>query len=139
MTDTNCWLAYKRRGKPMEAPLNDSNLQTTPDFSRNAYVSIRFPSVFKNGWYWTSALRRWCDSSGIAYLSEDGGTLISADVTKQQIEAFIAYVYEFDPDFCDPSADPLRPERLLELADLKADVGKDLDPNAVHQLRADEW
>jgi hypothetical protein len=121
MTDTNCWLSYKRRSK------------------RAALCSIKFPSVFRNGWYWTSELRCWCDSLGIRYDSKDGGTLIEVEVTKSQVEAFIAFVYEEDPDYKNPSQMRIRPERASELAELGAAVAQHMDPEAIHGLRADEW
>jgi hypothetical protein len=139
MTDTNCWLTYKQR--PVKSVNTETGVNESPgsDRAKTDLTSVKFPSVFRNGWYWTSELRSWCKSVGISCNSEDGGTLISVQVTKPQVEAFIAFVYDADPDFMDTGQTPLRPERVRQLTELKADVAQDMDPDAIHGLRADEW
>ena len=139
MTDTNCWLTYKQR--PDKSVNTDQGVDEPPshDPAKTDHNSTQFPSVFRNGWYWTSELRRWCESAGIPYESEDGGTLISVQVTKPQVEAFIAFVYNADSDFMDTAQTPLRPERVQQLNELKKDVAQHVDPDAIHGLRADEW
>jgi len=138
MTYTNCWLTYKKRPDKNMKPATGMSESSSSDRAKTNLISVKLPSVFRNGWYWTSELRSWCNSIGIPYDSKDGGTLISVQVTKLQIEAFIAFVYDADHDFKNIGQAPLRPERVQQLTKLKADVAQDLDPDAIHELQADE-
>jgi hypothetical protein len=137
MTTTICWLSYTEQIDPQPEITYDS--ESANNAASKQHYSIKFPAVFRNGWGWTNELQRWCETENIPYDSDDGGTLITTQATKAQIEAFIAHIYDKDPEFRDPKKMNLRKERTSELFDLKQIVAQRMDPYATHTLNADEW
>ena len=140
MTESTCWIDYRRDRRTKKR--NSEGWYGAPSQSNSYKIPGPCP---KNG-YWPSYLVEWCQSRGVPFrndeLGGDGSLITRAKVTKEQIQDFLAFMFDDVPCYNDP-AEMLfwkgRASKVHSLIDVKVFVAQELRPKISYDLVADTW
>lgn len=139
MTDTRCWIDFSTDRRTCRRNA-EGWYETT---SSGETIDLPGPCP-KNG-YWPGYLLQWAEQNRLVPKIEygaDGSEITRVRVTKEQVQSFIAFMYDDVPAYCDPERMLLwkgRAGAVHRLVDLKAFVAQEFGARAKFALVADVW